>query len=306
MLSFKNGRPIALIEGGEYDKKKLKLDLDSESDETDLPYVDKTDLLDHDFFRKRTKNLKINEIVKLQKALMRGREPEDDDVSSLYREAISEIKNKEGKELKLVDGRMFPLPNREQRECIYISAPSGAGKSTWAANYILLWKKMFPEGNLYIFSKLAEDEILDQFEPLRIKINETLIDDEFDLNIFEAPALVLFDDIDSISNKKIQEAVINIQDNILDIGRHYDIWCLSTSHMLMAYKRTRNLINESSGIVFFPNSGSTYHIKRFLREYAGLNKKQIERILTLHSRWIFLHKNYPMYIISEHEAYLIN
>ena len=43
-------------------------------------------------------------------------------------------------------------------------------------------------------------------------------------------SVVIFDDIDVISGKKIREAVYTTLSQILEIGRHFRITCLVTSH----------------------------------------------------------------------------
>lgn len=76
--------------------------------------------------------------------------------------------------------------------------------------------------------------------------------------------------------------------------------------MLMNYKLTRSMINESSEITFYPRSGSTYQISNFLKTYIGLTPTQIQRILNLPSRWVTVHKSYPTYVFHEKGAYLVN
>jgi hypothetical protein len=116
---------------------------------------------------------------------------------------------------------------------------------------------------------------------------------------------VIFDDIDAISDKKVKQAVMDFRSQILLTGRHYNISVLSTSHMICDYRATREQINESHFITFYPAGGANYHIKRFLKEYCGLKQNDITKILGLPSRWVTVHKNYPMYVLSKDHAFML-
>ena len=150
-----------------------------------------------------------------------------------------------------------------------------------------------------------EDEVLDKFNPTRIQINEELLENPIQPEELQN-SLVIFDDIDTIPDKKLNEAVRSLRDDLLETGRSYNIYMCNTSHQLMNYKHTRTLLNESTAVTFFPKSGSSYHIKRFLKEYCGLEKKQIQKILELPSRWVTINKVYPCFILYEKGAFLLN
>ena len=75
--------------------------------------------------------------------------------------------------------------------------------------------------------------------------------------------------------------------------------------MLMNYRKTREKLNECSRVVIFPHGGSTYHIKRYLKEYAGLSKNQIQKALNVPSRWLCVSNDYPKYILYDSGMYLL-
>ena len=66
------------------------------------------------------------------------------------------------------------IPDKEtERSILYITGPSGSGKSFYTKNYILEYKKIFPKNNIYIFSSLENDETLDKIPKIkRIKFTE--------------------------------------------------------------------------------------------------------------------------------------
>ena len=56
--------------------------------------------------------------------------------------------------------------------------------------------------------------------------------------------MCIFDDIDVISDKLIREAVYNILDQILEIGRHFKIHCIVT------YRHPNNTLNNYKSGMF--------------------------------------------------------
>lgn len=208
------------------------------------------------------------------------------------------------KEVILKDGILIPLPNKDIIEKIYISAPSGAGKSFWAGRWMDEYRKMFKDDDIYVFSTIKTDKAIDKSEPIRIKLDEDLIQDMIDPE--EIPnSLTVFDDVDTIRDARLKNAITTFRDWLLEQGRHFDIRMLMTSHLLSNYKHTRRILNEATAVVVFPKSGSgTYHIKRFLQMYCGFDKDQIKRFLNLPSRAIAIYRSYPQYVLYDKGAYM--
>ncbi|MFM7981393.1 MAG: hypothetical protein ACKPKO_18960, partial [Candidatus Fonsibacter sp.] len=78
---------------------------------------------------------------------------------------------------------------------------------------------------IYLFSSLPSDESLDKIKPKRIKLDDSLHTDPIKVQEFRE-SVCIFDNIDVISDKKIREAVYNILNQILEIGRHFKIHCI--------------------------------------------------------------------------------
>ncbi|MFM7985365.1 MAG: hypothetical protein ACKPKO_39235, partial [Candidatus Fonsibacter sp.] len=87
------------------------------------------------------------------------------------------------------------------------------------------------ERSMYLFSSLPSDESLDNIKPKKkIKLADTW--HTVPTHVHECKESVcIFDDIDVISYKKIREAVYNILNQILEIGRHFKIHCIVTNHL---------------------------------------------------------------------------
>ena len=97
---------------------------------------------------------------------------------------------------------------------MYITGPSGSGKSTYTRTYLEQWKKKHKDKDIYMFSSLPEDESLDAIKPQRIKLDASIHEDPIDVEDLK-DSVVIFDDIDVISDKKVRDAVYNILNKVL-------------------------------------------------------------------------------------------
>lgn len=209
------------------------------------------------------------------------------------------------REFKISDGYIQLLPNTKTRDTNFVAGKSGSGKSTWISKYLAWYKKMYPNNNIYLFSRLAEDDVLDQYQPIRITLDEELVTDPIDPDEELCDSLCIFDDTDTIKDKNIKKAINELKDDILQIGRHENIFVCIVSHLINNYKETRTILNESMYITFFPSSGSPHSIRYMLKNNMGLDKKQIERIMNLPSRWVTIKNSCPLAVIYETGVYLL-
>jgi len=201
-------------------------------------------------------------------------------------------------------GNFFPIPTLNTRQVIYITGPSGCGKSHWAAEYTKLYKKIFPKNDIFLFSNVAKDLVLDNLKVKRIPIDERLVEDPILIEDMEN-CLVLFDDCDTVGNKNIERALLKLQNDVLQLGRHQSIYCIITYHLGTSGNKTRTMLNESTGVVIYPMGGNRHIMKSILGTYCGLDKTQIDKIFNLKSRWVYVNKQYPMYVISDKKMYLL-
>ena len=112
--------------------------------------------------------------------------------------------------------------------------------------------------------------------------------------------MYIFDDIDAISDKKIREAVYNILNQILEIGRHFNIHCIVTNHLPTKGKDTRRILNEAHTVTYFLHSAGD-NIKYLLEEYVGLGRKQIAYMKRQRSRACTIFKNYPQCYLLQND-----
>jgi hypothetical protein len=202
--------------------------------------------------------------------------------------------------------KLQQVPNtKSEREILYITGASGSGKSTYTRKYCEQYKKKWPQRDIFLFSSLKEDESLDAIHPKRIAIDERLMDEPIEPEMLR-DSLVIFDDIDVLSDKKQREAVMKIANQVLEIGRHFCITAVFTNHLPTNRGDTRRVLNESHEVIYFPHSGTAMGTKRLLECYVGLDPLQMKAIRKKPTRWACIFKNYPMVIMTERSIELAN
>lgn len=205
------------------------------------------------------------------------------------------------------DGILQPLPRFQKTSRMFVAGQTECGKTYYARKYLEQLIKVFPKKKVFVFSDVEQDPELDSLGKniVRFKLDDGLLaGDPIKPAVF-AGSICVFDDIDSIQNPKLLRYIQDLRDAILRRGRHEDISCIITSHLLTNYRDTRIILNEVNYITVFCQSGSTHSIRYLLQKYCGLDKEQIERILKLPSRWTTIHKNAPMYIAYEKGIYTL-
>ncbi len=171
---------------------------------------------------------------------------------------------------------------------IFLCAASGAGKS-WLAKLII--ENDLKKRPVVLFSKIADDESLKSLEGQKINgpkdtkidrlIKIPLLSEE---DLLDLPALsdlgdskngviCMFDDIDAF-HSDIAQYIREYRDSLLECGRHNNITCICTSHLLNNYNKTKIALNEAEVVVLFPNSNRR-HSDLFLANRLGVSK--IER-----------------------------
>jgi hypothetical protein len=305
MLSFTHGSPIARVVGGKDKGKILRVDMDTAEATVDIDDI--FDILTSDVMTGKTrKRYNPSDLETIRECVKRRKEPRRDDLRDIFNRVIDIVDEARGKEYHIHDGTLTQVPNTNlERESLYIAGPSGSGKSTYLNNYVKEYKRVFPRRGVYIFSRVQDDKTLEDNDDInQVIIDEELLEDPIEKEDLRRSA-VIFDDVDTIQEKPLIDYVTHLRSDILETGRHDKITLLCTSHLLMDYKKTRTLLNEASSVTFFPRSGSTYHIQRFLKIYCGLNNRQIDRILNLPSRWVTINKTAPMWVLYSQGCYLL-
>lgn len=221
-----------------------------------------------------------------------------------YQEAKKNHKSKIAKELSGIDFKPIPQEKENQRQFILVTGSSGAGKSTFTADYMVNYHKMFPNNPIFIFSKKDSDPAYDSLNFItRVPLDEEFVEMELDTDYLR-DSLCVFDDIENIFDKAIKTKVYQLKDSLAETGRSFNIYMILCNHLAMNGNSTRKDLNECDAVVVFKSS-SNYHIENLLRKYVGLDKNQITEIKDLKSRWVFIKKDVPMYVVSENKVILL-
>jgi hypothetical protein len=308
MISFhRSEKPIAKIIGGPYDKKVVhvhdQIDDSKKIGQSVLKFI-KPD----DFYQDR-KNVKSTDLNILYKALQNNQEIQDPRLESQYLRGRAIIDKKVYKELKLDEGSFQQIANidDEQTDILYIVAPQGAGKSTYTRKFTEQYHKQNPKNPVYLFSRKISDPAFDDLKYIvRIVLDDNFLEDNDPALKAEdfKDSLVIFDDVDVLEGE-IRDVVKSLQDELCEIGRSLHVSVVVTSHLFCEGQKSKKILNESTGIVMFLN-GPNYHIKRVLKEYLGLgNKEDMAKILSMPSRWVYISKKFPMYVMGERDLYLV-
>jgi hypothetical protein len=210
-------------------------------------------------------------------------------------------------EIQLQDGYrlQYAVDKNIERQIVYIAGASGSGKSHWCRQFIGEYHKAYPSRPVYMLSALTEDTTLDKLSCIkRIKLSPEFLEDELKSADF-ADSLMIFDDCDTIANRKLRKKVLEIQSDILSTGRHYNVSCLVTTHTPCAGLDSKLILNECHSCVIFP-AGLGGRAKSYLLEtYLGLDKLQIRKLKDIDSRSICFIKGYPQVVLAERNAYIL-
>lgn len=231
-------------------------------------------------------------------------EPSDQKLEQIYYSVLDKMKHNQAKYTVPSGKTLQVLPDFSRIEKLYICGVSGAGKSTFSAEFIKQYLKHYKDNEFYILSTVDDDEPLDKLQPIRIDLN-SMLEDPISIKDELHNSIVLFDDTATISNTIVRKACNNLLDSCLEIGRHYNTTCINTSHMILDYRSSRKILNEATGVVIFCKAGSNVQNKKYLEIYAGLDKDQIKKIFNLPSRWVYIKRTPPQMVIFEKGCYLL-
>ena len=212
-------------------------------------------------------------------------------------------------EMRLEAEQRFQLiPNPEtERNILYVTGSSGSGKSYFVKKYCREFVKIFPKRPIIFISSIDKDESVDDIKNLkrmRIKTPEFL-DEDFVITDFK-DSLVIFDDTDCLTDKKIRTKVNAILGMILETGRHTNTYCIYTSHLACAGNDTKRILNESHSITFFPKTMGGRMMKYLCEGYLGLDKKEIAHIKKIPSRAVTVLKTYPKCVLGDKDVFLLS
>lgn len=190
-------------------------------------------------------------------------------------------------------------PNQEKNQTtrMLAFASSGSGKSCYISKFMRQFNLFYPESSIYIFSTKDSDEAFSNIKNLEyIELDD--LSESLTQNNFEEGSLIVFDDIDSISNRELKKNVLATQKQLLNVGRSKKLHIVSTVHKVRGGNETMAVINESNVNVLFTRSNKAANLS-YLKDKLGLEKSVYDDILNQKSRSVAIVTSYPNYWVSE-------
>lgn len=200
-------------------------------------------------------------------------------------------------------------PNPLTRDAINIYGMQGSGKSYWTRKYVNIYSKVYPDKEIYLLTTNTEnDPLYNNTGIKKLNITRELIENvNFDETTFEN-SLVIFDDIEHY-DQGIYTWIRNIRDILFLKARKHNVDVINVIHKGLNSRLTSIPNNECNGCVIFPRF-NTQEARKILQNYFELNNKQIETIFSKemkkNSRWVYINKVYPKYLICENGTQLLD
>jgi hypothetical protein len=300
MISLKSGQRIAEINLGKKKKDKQIIYVsDKDYGQSEVKHMNKSNLLPKSFFKKlppANALLLKSAIDNNNKSMIR----DNLNLQAQYDTAQEELKKLEKKYLEIPPnlGKIEPIPMAESSR-IGVFGPSGVGKSTWISNFIKKYLEYYKDNKIYVFSPKLDDPAFKKLKNLHyVKLDDSLIKDPLDVSEFK-DSICLFDDIESITDKRLNNAVRVFRDQCYEVGRApHNITTIAVHHVILGNERTKIILNESDEVVLFPKSNFAA-ISNLCKRYYGFTKDQLEYLRDVPSRWAVVKRSYPTTIITE-------
>ena len=197
---------------------------------------------------------------------------------------------------------------------VTLFASSGAGKS-WMVNDLLMRNPCVQHHKcpgIFLFSSVGEDD--PSYKPIRkfyqfqffVKDPKDLDPEDTLIKSYEDRSILIFDDINSIADRKIRNRVIHFRETCLEIARHRSLGIISTEHLFHARAKTQKLRNSSAYLCLYPRN-SPKPIDHVLEHNFNLNRFERHALITKckrEGRANFLHIDYPGYLVNTKRVHL--
>lgn len=193
-------------------------------------------------------------------------------------------------------------------------ASSGAGKS-YKVNDLLCRNPCVQNHicpGIFLFSSVGDDDPsyapIKKFYEFKFTWRDPRDLDPEDLNIksYKEFSILIFDDINSISDKNVRNRIIAFRENCLEIARHRSLAIISTEHLFHNRAKTQKLRNSSAYLNLYPRN-SPKPIDDVLENNFNLNRHERHSLikkLIREGRAQFLHVDYPGYLINTKRVHL--
>jgi hypothetical protein len=197
------------------------------------------------------------------------------------------------------------IPSPAERDVLYVCGKSGSGKSYHIKNYCMEYHKEHPKYTIYLISPKKDDTSFKEIKKymMQLRLDDEFINTEIGLDDL-ANSMIIFDDIESITDKRLREKVFKLLNLCLTAGRSSHISVAVVSHCPTNGKETKLMLLENSHCSFFPNYLSDYSLNYLCKNYLGLGKTHIDKILKTNDRSCCVLNN-PRVVIMDKMAFAV-
>lgn len=287
-----------------YDKAKKLYPIARLKTKSKLKYIyyieDKIPKIDEKFLQ----GLSHSDKEIIQQCIENNEEPDDDRLEKIYYEILDKMKHKKKRYVVPKGKTLEVLPDFNRIQKIYISAQSGAGKSTWASNWIRRYLEHYKDNEFYVLSCVDEDDVIDKLHPVRVDLDNVL-SDPIDVQNELQDSVVLIDDCACITDIQTRKYVINLLNSIAQIGRHARCTLLNIVHNTLDRHNSKTILTEATSVVIFCRAGSNKQNIDYMERYCNFDKDLIKKILNLPSRFVCITRTYPNMIIHERGIFVV-
>jgi hypothetical protein len=329
ILSLSTGKPIAIIEGGELNQEivymrslnkcvcKKHNDMCENSkkpccrqcpylpEERHIPAND-VDILP--LFHSYKRQNKLLMLQKLKYAVEHLIPPVEEDELEIYHKLLA--MNKRLTSVKINQGNFQQLPNIQnnsdgthERDVMLYYGSGGSGKSWQINKYLIEYNKIYKKNHIYVFSPHKTDAYSKIKNLINVVVDEELMNEKEIALDSLSNSVIVFDDVDSIQNKKVNEFIKKFRDFALENSRHHNINLLVTSHDVLTGRNNRLLLNELTHLYVFPRTNP--NLNYLIKTYTGIQETEIKKIVRENPRWVCICKSYPRWVMTENQIYLI-
>jgi energy-coupling factor transporter ATP-binding protein EcfA2 len=200
-------------------------------------------------------------------------------------------------------GTANSTPECKQNDVIVITGRKGAGKSSIAKFLAWVYHRRFPKNRVIVFSGIPGlyDE-LDFATSVDLKAVEEEENEKYkgdysgvpDPSLFDN-SLVIFDDVETYPNPKVQEILWQTMNTVVQNGRNYNTCAILVLHMLNRGLASSIILRELDSLIIFPHTfdNNTYNT---LINHFGFDRKAAMSIYNLPERFVFIHMTHPQYL----------
>ena len=190
---------------------------------------------------------------------------------------------------------------------------SGSGKS-WSMQSILLrMPSLHNVPMVYLFGSVGDED--PSFDKLKDRLRERIKymsprdmkAEDYNYRNYEIGAVLVFDDISSIANRRVRSSMQAFLDTVLEVARHRSQIIFASSHLFHAYQATAKLRNSSRYLALYPRNTPKVLSSILDHEYGWSRQKRLEMVrkCKAESRMTWISKNHPAHLLTEKRLVLL-